>query len=255
MFSAGLLLSGCQRPQTAQLKPLANTSESEKAPAVAGTARFSNLPQNTPAACDSAQAAVITASPPREGEEDGVEIALRGVRVERDLLIVDESVALELVPNPSQQAAVEEIRAAEQALVEHRRLDAIAGFVRAVINDPASASAFEGLSRALSRTRATTACAAACGSALALDAGLVATRARYGTLLQAQGRHVDALAHWRRVVEDDSEHREARGRLAVLLYFTGRNEEAQAVLAEAQARGDVVPTQLATLLTEREDAP
>ncbi|MBI5863961.1 MAG: tetratricopeptide repeat protein [Planctomycetes bacterium] len=68
-------------------------------------------------------------------------------------------------------------------------------------------------------------------------------------------RYQASAEQWREVLSREPEHPEARGRLAVVLYYLGDTAGAWAELHSAEAAGQDYPPQLRELLAERMREP
>ncbi len=179
---------------------------------------------------------------------------MAGLRYDSGVATVDPEVAPRIVPEPDRAQVDAELAVAEAAAARNAFPDAIRAMTRAVIHDPVRAESFGALSVTLLRARQAAAAGAACRAALALAPDNV-VRARLAVISQALGDFEGAANTWREVLLADDADEQARGRLAVLLYYLEQYEEAWTVIHEADVLGQEVPPQLRLMLAEELPEP
>jgi Flp pilus assembly protein TadD len=194
-------------------------------------------------------------SPDRAGREEALNAAMRGLRYDDARIEIDSPVAAEIVPSPSSDQAAIEQAAGQIALGERRFIDAVANYTRGVLNAPDNSEALEGLGWSLHGAgRSKEACVAA-RSAYELNPTVTRLPEALALFAQSAGDFTQSVDAWRAVLSLDPNHATARGRLAILHYFSEDHAAAWAQLHAAEAAGQSVPPQLRGLLAEQMPEP
>lgn len=194
-------------------------------------------------------------SPPRGEREREIREAMSGLLYESGVASVDPEIAPQIVPEPDPSRVESEMAAAGDANSRNALPEVIRCLTRAVIHDPERSDGFAALSHALAIARQTAAARAACRAALDRAHDDILVLSRFAALSQMLGEFEEAEEAWRGVLRADDSHAEARGRLAVLLYYFERYDEAWAVIRDADVREQRVPPQLRALLSEQMREP
>jgi tetratricopeptide (TPR) repeat protein len=226
------------------------------------------------AACGSKEAAPPEAPPPETspateptGESDGDEgaepvvldksqdykaeqlrLAMRGITYEGGVLAIDPAVAPSIAAHPDAAASAAALAEGQALIAANRRDEAVAAMTRAVLLAPESAPAYEGLGDALTVRRKIAEAAAAFRAGLERDPASASLNFKLGDGLVRLDQREQALGLLRRALELEPAHAQARERLALQLYYTGRPAEAWAEVHAAEALGQAVPPQFRALL-------
>ncbi|MCP4901916.1 MAG: hypothetical protein GY906_33545 [bacterium] len=172
--------------------------------------------------------------------------AMAGLRYSQDRVTVDSDWIPEQV---GESAALKLIEAARQAQVERRRLAALRAFTDAVLAAPWMVEPYEGLALSLIHLRQFEQAVAAYRTALELAPTRFDIRFEAAKALQAVDRLDEAIEEWLEVIDQDPEHGEAHGRLAVGYFLSENFGAAQHHLERALDLGAKVPEHIAELLS------
>jgi Flp pilus assembly protein TadD len=155
--------------------------------------------------------------------------------------------------NPAQ--AREAYERGIQALGRNAVIESLRAHTRAVLLAPEDPTYYEGLGEALLAKRKSVEAAAAFRSAL--DRSPESIRARFGlaNALSRMGERDGAITEYQELVARDRNHGKAHSRLAISLYFAGRDSEAWEHVHQAEALGADVPPQFRQLLARRTAEP
>lgn len=184
-----------------------------------------------------------------------VSAAMRGISYEGGTLAIDTEAARTLVEGPDAAASARALEQGRRLIAINHREDAIAAMTRAVLLDPSSADALEGLGQALTVRRKYPEAAAAFRAALELAPGKAALHVELADIQVRLNDRESAVAGLRRALELDPDHAKARERLALQLYFTGRPDAAWDQVHASEARGHAVPPQFRLLLAQAHPEP
>jgi tetratricopeptide (TPR) repeat protein len=184
-----------------------------------------------------------------------VSAAMRGISYEGGALAIDTEAARTLVEGPDAAASARALEEGRRLIAINHREDAIAAMTRAVLLDPTSADALEGLGQALTVRRKYPQAAAAFRAALEQAPGSAALHVELADIQVRLNDREAAVAGLRRALELDPDHARARERLALQLYFTGRPDAAWDQVHASEARGHAVPPQFRVLLAQAHPEP
>ncbi|MBI5865192.1 MAG: hypothetical protein HZB38_11920 [Planctomycetes bacterium] len=190
-------------------------------------------------------------APDPDDREAELNEAMRGLRYDGLRLSTDERLAAEIVPSPSAEQSQTEQAAGRRAMEERRFINAVAALTRAVLNDPGNDSALESLAWALEKAGRPREASIVQRSVIEANPGEARLHEAQALFAQSAGDFVCAADAWRTVTTLDPRHATARGRLAVLLYFSEDYTGAWETIHAAEAAGQTVPPQLRPLLEER----
>lgn len=235
-FAAALLIGGCGA------KEAAPTREGPSRSAVSAAAE--RAPEASPAV--GAEPVVLDRSQDYNAQQ--VRLAMRGITYTDGVLAIDPEVAPSIAAHPDAQASAAALSEGHALIAANRRDEAVAAMTRAVLLAPESAPAYEGLGDALTVRRKIAEAAAAFRAGLERDPASASLHFKLGDGLARLDQREGSLAELRRALELEPAHAQARERLALQLYYTGRPAEAWAEVHAAEALGQAVPPQFRALL-------
>jgi tetratricopeptide (TPR) repeat protein len=237
LWAAGsLLLAACGSKE----------AEPPEAPPAASPATEPSAEPGEADGDDGAEPVVLDRSQDYKAEQ--LRLAMRGITYEGGVLAIDPAVAPSIAAHPDAGASAAALAEGHALIAANRRDEAVAAMTRAVLLAPESAPAYEGLGDALTVRRKIPEAAAAFRAGLELDPGSASLHFKLGDGLVRLEQREEAIALLRRALELEPAHAQARERLALQLYYTGRPAEAWAEVHAAEALGQAVPPQFRALL-------
>lgn len=242
-IAVGLLLSACGTQEAAA--PEVSVVEE---PATAGIE-----PPLEPSPAAGAEPVVLDRSQDYKAEQ--LRLAMRGITYEDGVLAIDPEVAPSIVSLPDPEASSAALAEGHRLIEQNRRDEAVAAMTRAVLLAPESAPAYEGLGDALTVRRKIVEAAAAFRAGLERDPQSASLHFKLGDSLVRLDQREQALAELQRALDLEPAHAQARERLALQLYYTGRPAEAWGQVHAAEALGQAVPPQFRALLARAYPEP
>ncbi len=184
---------------------------------------------------------------PAEFESAELKAAMRGIRYESGMAVVDKKVQKEM--RGLNAASAQKLFAAGSACLEQNlRIEAIESFTKAVLGNPDDADYYAGLGRALMTEGLVDEAEAAFHSALKRAPDYFYAQFQLAMTKQMQGQQEEANQAWRDTLKIDANDAEAHSRLAIGLYYTGQFAEAWKHVHVAEGLGYNVPPQFRELL-------
>lgn len=181
--------------------------------------------------------------------------ALRGLKYDTGVVTLDPEQAPAIAQEVAGQVYADMVAHAYELLNSGLQVEAIGAFTRAVIRDPGSAPAYEGLSDALITKGRTKESQAALSSALMIDGQSASLRFKFAQNLQRAGDLPGQIAAFQRVLEVAPNHVESLSRLAIAHYFAEDYAAAWTYTHACEAAGGSVPPQFRELLASKHAEP
>lgn len=174
--------------------------------------------------------------------------ALRGLRFEAGLVLIDEEAAKEISVRGDADAAWGEYRQATELYENNLITQAMGAFRQAILIKADEPRFYEGLGRTLVLKRMEAEAESAFRSGLGLSPEDVELRFLLADILQRRSDLAGAMEEFRRLIEVDPDQGRVHFRLATLLYYLDRSEEAWEHVRAAESAGQPVPQLLVSLM-------